>query len=113
MKIPKKTPFWERVKTELRAQKISQKELAALVKMNYNTLKFWLCYGYYPDVETACDISRVLGVSVEYLTKGINTRPTKKYDKRIIKIKKSASVIKKLARQIEGIHFNQGKAGVP
>jgi len=67
MRIPKKTPFWDRVKTLLKAQKITQKELAVLIDLKYSTLKFWLCYGYYPDVLTACDIARVLGVSVEHL----------------------------------------------
>lgn len=112
MRNPRKLPFWERVKVQLRAQKISQKKLAVLVNMNYSTLKFWLCYGYYPDVETACDISRALGVSVEYLTKGINTQLTKKYDKKIIRIKKSASDIKKLARQIEEMHFTSSNKEV-
>ena len=54
----------------MKAKKISQKDFAVLIKLKYCTLRFWLCYGYYPDVKTACDIAKVLGVSVEYLVKG-------------------------------------------
>ena len=78
MRIPKKLPFWERVKALQRTQKITQKELAALVELKYSTLKFWVCYGFLPDVDTACNIADVLGVSVEYLAKGNKNRLMKK-----------------------------------
>jgi len=71
MRTPIKHPFWERVKGLLRARKMTQKEFAVQIEINYSTLKFWLCYGYSPDFDTACEIAKVLGVSVEYLAKGV------------------------------------------
>ena len=70
MRQPKKIPFWERAKKLMLAKKINQKDLAGSIGLKYCTLRFWLCYGYYPDVKTACDIAKALGVSVEYLVKG-------------------------------------------
>ena len=101
MRVPRKLPFWARVKVLLKAQKITQKELAALVDLKYSTLKFWFCYGYYPDVETACDIAHILGVSVEYLTKGNTNSFMKKNAKKALAIKRTAAGIARLAREIE------------
>ena len=101
MITPYKLPFWERVKSLLRAQKITQKELAALVNIKYSTMRFWLCYGYFPDVNTACNIASALGVSVEYLTKGAKHKPARKNEKKTLAIKNTATGIIKLARQIE------------
>ena len=101
MRTPNKLPFWERVKSLLRAQKITQKELAVLVDLKYSTLRFWLCYGYSPDVDTACDIASVLGVSVEYLAKGVKNKYVRKNVKKILVIKNTTKGIIKLAHQIE------------
>ena len=51
--------------------KISQRNFSVSIGMNYSTFRFWVCYGHLPDVETACDIARALGVTVEYLLKGV------------------------------------------
>jgi len=101
MRTPNKLPFWERVKRLLRAQKLTQKELAALVDIKYSTLRFWLCYGYSPDVETACDIASVLGVTVEYLAKGVKNKYVRKNAKKTLIKKDIATGIIRLARQIE------------
>ena len=83
MRTPYKLPFWKRVNGLLRKQKITQKELAALVGMKYTTLKFWSCYGYYPDANTACDIAGVLGEPVEFLVKGTRKKRTKKNQRKL------------------------------
>ena len=101
MGTPHKLPFWERVKSLLRAQKITQKELASLVGIKYSTLRFWLCYGYSPDVDIACDIASVLGVTVEYLAKGVKNKHVRKNVKKTLIKKNIVTGIIKLARQIE------------
>jgi len=78
MRAPNKTAFWERVKTLLKARKIPQNELAVLIGLKYSTLKFWICYGYSPDIDTACDIAELLGVTVEYLVRGIEAKRGKR-----------------------------------
>ena len=70
MREAKKIPFWEQVKKLIRTHKISQKELASRIGIKYSSLRFWICYGFYPDVKTAHDIAIVLGVSIEYLLTG-------------------------------------------
>jgi len=106
MRTPVKTEFWERVKALLKTKKITQKELAGKIDLKYSTLKFWLCYGYFPDVETACDIASTLGVTVEYLARGNKGR---KYGKSALSIKKTAADIATLARRIEEKCLVQGQ----
>ena len=101
MRTPRNLPFWDRTKSLIKAQKMTQKEFAARVGMNYNTLKYWLCYGYSPDVDTACDIAAMLGVSVEYLAKGAKSKAIRKHEKETSIIKNAAEGIVKLGRQIE------------
>ena len=86
-------------------RKITQKQLAVFTDTNYSTIKFWICYGYSPDVDTACEIADALGVSVEYLVKGVKSRPMKKDERKSLAIKKSAAGIKKLVLQIEKTCF--------
>ena len=78
MRHPILIPFWERVKKHTRTQKISQERLAASIGIRYGTLKHWICYGLFPDIETAFDIAGVLGLSPEYLLSGIDKK-AKKY----------------------------------
>ena len=101
MRIPNETPFWSRVKNLLRTRKITQKQLAGFADTSYSTIKFWICYGYSPDVDTACKIADALGVSVEYLVKGEKNKHIKKEELKSLAIKKSDADIKKLALRIE------------
>ena len=70
MRTPKSLPYWEMVKKICRARKISQKRLAGLIGIKYDTLTHWMCYGFFPDVLTALHIAEALEVSAEYLIKG-------------------------------------------
>lgn len=101
MRKPKRLPFWERVKKLLRAHRISQKDFAVFIGTKYSTLRFWFCYGYYPDVKTAFDISVALGVSTEYLMTGIDGKQIKKREKEVFARKTAAADIKKMVKKIE------------
>ena len=101
MRQPKRLIFWERVKKLLRAHKLNQKSLAILIGIKYNTLRFWVCYGYYPDARTAYDISRVCGVSLEYLLTGVEGKQTRKHEREVFTRKNAASDIKKMVKKIE------------
>ena len=54
----------------LRAQKITQKEFAQLIGIRYNTLRAWIYGNRYPDVISAYDMAKLLGVRIEYLVRG-------------------------------------------
>ncbi len=62
--------FWKNVKDELDYKMMSQKELAATVKISYNTLQSWITKDRLPDAADSVKIAKALDVSVEYLVTG-------------------------------------------
>jgi len=74
MRVPTEHPFWNRVKKILRAHKISQIKFAANLGIHYSTLKYWICYGLLPEIETAFSIADALGVSIDYLVRGTDDK---------------------------------------
>jgi len=101
MKTPNAIPFWERAKKLIRAHKISQEKFAAYIGISFGTLKNWLCYGIMPDAETAYNIAVALGVSMEYLIKGIDGSAGQQREQEALTRKIAASDIKKMAHEIE------------
>ena len=63
--------FWSRTYNLIKACGISQENFCRLVGINYNTFRCWKYNNRIPDAVSACDIADALGVSVEYLVKGI------------------------------------------
>ena len=100
MKEIKKLAFWERTKKLIRAHNISQKDLAAHIGISYSSFRYCLCYGSYPDVKTAHDISVALGVSIEYLLTGVDDRAMRIREKETFKRKTTAAGIIKMGRKI-------------
>ena len=101
MRIPKSVPFWERVKSLIRAHKISQEKFAFYVNINFSTFRNWMCYGVIPDAVSACDIADSLGVSVEYLVRGTEGKAMENREKECLARKIAAQDIKKMAMKIE------------
>lgn len=62
--------FWNHVKEELDYKGMSQKELASITKISYNTFQSWITKDRLPDAADSVKIAKVLGVSVEYLVTG-------------------------------------------
>lgn len=62
--------FWNHVKEELEYKGMSQKELAFITKISYNTFQSWMTKDRLPDAADSVKIAKVLGVSVEYLVTG-------------------------------------------
>jgi transcriptional regulator with XRE-family HTH domain len=70
--------FRENLKTELSYQDIRVKELAAKVGISKHTLDNYLnVREYIPSADVAVKIAHVLGVTVEYLVTGEDTREGK------------------------------------
>ena len=101
MKKPQLLPFWERAKKLIRSHKISQKNFSAYVGIPFGTFKDWLCYGVYPDINSACKIAEALGVSLEFLIRGKDGQASERREKEAEKRKAAAAKIKKLAKNIE------------
>jgi len=70
MRKPIRIPFWKKTRKLLKAKTKIKKNFAESMGLNNESLRFWLSYGYYPDVKTAYDIADALGVSMEYLLFG-------------------------------------------
>jgi transcriptional regulator with XRE-family HTH domain len=103
-----KNSFWGRVLILLRAHKISQKNFAAYIGVNFGTFKNWLYYNRLPDIYTACDIADALGVSVNYLARGKDGMNISLEDrKKTVYLRKTAvASIKKMAIKIvKDIHL--------
>ena len=62
--------FWKRVRHELRAQKITQKNFARLINVPYSTFNSWQYYRRSVEVGTAYEIAKALGTTLEYLVTG-------------------------------------------
>jgi DNA-binding XRE family transcriptional regulator len=77
MRKPLSDPFWERVKVLIKRKKITQKKLAAQIRISYGTMRYWIDYGLLPSVITAFNIADALGTSVEYLVWGKEKRSPK------------------------------------
>jgi len=101
MKVPRIIPFWERAKKHIRAHKISQRDFAAYIGICYGTLKDWMCYGIIPDALTTNNIADALGVSMEYLIKGIDGKAAEDRANEASTRKAAAATIKRMAIEIE------------
>lgn len=64
--------FWRNVKNELEYNLITQKELAAAIRISYNTLQSWITKDRLPDAEQAFRIAQKLNTNIEYLVTGKN-----------------------------------------
>ena len=62
--------FWNRVKTQIKAHKLSQADFARRIGMSPATLLGWMYHKRIPDIVTALNIAAALGVSIEYLVFG-------------------------------------------
>ena len=98
MRKPEHIPYWDRVKKILRANKISQKNFAAYIDLNFYTLKFWMIYGYYPDAKTSYEIATALGVSSDYLVTGKEMPVIRDHRKKLLTRKKAAENIIKFTK---------------
>ena len=65
-----KITFWIRVQSLLKANKMTQAELAQQIGVSYNTLRGWIYNNRYPDIYSAYKIAIIFGVGTEYLVMG-------------------------------------------
>ena len=93
--------FWERVKYLIRTHKTTQSKIAELIGISPGTFRNWIYHNRVPDVETACDLAVVLGVSVDFLVYGKERDIVEAHNSRLLERKAAAATINKLAKVIE------------
>ena len=93
--------FWKRVKDLCRAHKINQEDFAHYVDINIWTLKGWIYHNRIPDAISACDIADALGVSVEYLVRGVDGAAAARRMRQVKKQKVISARIKDLVTKLE------------
>ena len=81
--------------------KITQEKLAEKADVSLGTMKYWMCYGLLPDVETAHNMADLLEVRIEYLIRGSEKEAPDDQEKKNQKRKTAALAIKKMAHKIE------------
>ena len=65
--------FWDRVRSEVKAQRTTQEWVAVKAGIRLNTFQGWISKGRLPDVAEAVAIAQALGVTVEYLVTGADS----------------------------------------
>lgn len=67
--------FWNNVKTLLRANKLTQSQLADLCGISYRLITSWINKDILPDAAQSVAIAKALGTTVEYLVTGEDIPP--------------------------------------
>ena len=93
--------FWARVKRLMKSHKISQKNFALYTGIPIRTFWGWIHRNCIPDASRACAIAEALGVTVEYLVRGIDDINVEDRIHRTYERKSAGEQIKKLALRID------------
>ena len=93
--------FWPRVKRQLKAHKITQVKFAEYVGLSPGTLRGWIHHNRIPDAVSACYIADALGVTVEYLVRGIDGLAASIRMKQVEEQKTASARVKNLVAELE------------
>ena len=94
-------PFWKRIQVLVKAHKVSQKYFADYVGINYSSYKSWLYHSRLPDAITTYKIATALGVSMEFLVTGKETRNEILHIRQTEARKKTCEKLKKLTQVMQ------------
>jgi len=92
--------FWKRVKTQIKAHKISQTRFAEYIGINPRTFQGWIRYNRIPDIDTAMYMAVALGVGVEYLVLGEDGKAMEIRAQQVEERKIAISRVKKMLKTI-------------
>ena len=92
--------FWNRVKTQVKAHKISMEKFAEYLNIPRSTFYGWQQFNIYPEVKTAYHIAAALGVSVEYLVTGRDGKSEEQRMKQTEQRKTTEEEVKKLVEKL-------------
>ena len=89
-------PFWERVNALMKKNNLKHKDAAAICHVNSKTFSNWKYKGLYPGIIDGYYLAKFLGVSVEYLVTGKETKPGKI-------IKEACSLLNKAEQKLKAV----------
>jgi len=93
--------FWKRVKTQIKAHKITQERFSEYIGVPRSTFYDWIRFATAPDIITAYRISTALGVNLEYLITGENNQTEKVRMEQTVSRKTTETEIKKLMDKLQ------------
>jgi len=93
--------FWSRVKTLIKAHKLSQAQFAKHIGVNPTTFYGWIYHKRIPDLGTALYIAAALGVDVEFLAFGKDGKAMEIHTRQVEERKNAAERIKKLSDRMQ------------
>ena len=84
--------FWNRVKDLIKIRAKTQSATAKACGIPYDTLRGWMYKKIFPPLEDAYNLSRYLGVSIEFILNGKGPgRAVQTNEKSLINLKKTES----------------------
>jgi len=93
--------FWKRIRSQMKAHKISQRKFAEYINVPYSTFNSWLYYKRSIEVGTAYNIASALGVTVEYLVTGREGKNEEEHLKQTEIRKTAGAEMKKLLGKLQ------------
>ncbi|MDR3342647.1 MAG: helix-turn-helix domain-containing protein [Treponema sp.] len=88
--------FWQRVNKIIKEMHRTQEWVAEKTEIKYKTIRNWISTDVLPRVDDGVKIAGELGVTVEYLVMGTNSRIPKEIDNFYMKYKKFSIVLEYL-----------------
>ena len=76
--------FWIRLKKEIKAKNTTQEWIAGQIGVPFGTFRKWMTRKTYPNLMEGANIAKLLDVSVEYLTTGIEVENLNDSEKKLI-----------------------------
>ena len=92
--------FWDRVKARIKEKSLTQEHVSEVCRVPYTTLRNWMSKNMVPPLSNAYWISRLLGVSLEYLINGEGKDQISKTTKEAL------TLLKKAEEKLEKIRRN-------
>lgn len=89
--------FWNRTNRFIKDKKLTQEEVAAIMRTSYGTLRNWSHRKVMPDFREIYYLSQILGTSINYLVWGTEAEPSNQQE--FIVGKKLLSLLDALKKQ--------------
>jgi len=83
--------FWNRVKIQIKAKAVTQADAAKACGVLPDTFRRWMSMGSIPPLSVSHELSRFLGVSLEYLINGSGSDKVSAANEEVLALLKKAS----------------------
>ena len=83
--------FWKRIKLAIKEKRLTQDAVSRACGISPGTFRMWMSRGRIPPLSYAYNLSRCLGVSLEYLISGMGTDKLSRTNAEILALLNKAS----------------------